>query len=59
MTATRVRVGLSERAYDIVVGHDVLASAGTEIAALTKSRRAFLVTDENVARRHLDALRAA
>jgi len=59
MTATRVRVGLSERAYDIVVGHDVLASAGTEIAALTKSRRAFVVTDENVARRHLDALRAA
>ena len=58
MTAERVRVGLGDRAYDIVVGKDVLASAGREIAALTKSRRAFVVTDENVARRHLDALRA-
>jgi 3-dehydroquinate synthase len=59
MTATRVRVGLGERAYDIVVGTNVLASAGREIAALTRSRRAFVVTDENVARRHLDALRVA
>src|SRR5882672_8448708 len=59
MTAERVRVGLGERAYDIVVGKDVLSSAGREIAALTKSRRAFIVTDENVARRHLDALRSA
>ena len=59
MTAERVRVVLGERAYDIVVGKDVLASAGREIAALTKSRRAFVVTDENVARRHLDTLRHA
>jgi 3-dehydroquinate synthase len=59
MTAERVRVGLGERAYDIVVGRDVLAGAGREIAALTKSRRAFVVTDENVARRHLDAVRTA
>ena len=59
MTAERVRVGLGERAYDIVVGKDVLSSAGREIGALTKSRRAFVVTDENVARRHLDALRHA
>jgi 3-dehydroquinate synthase len=59
MTAERVRVGLGERAYDIVVGRDVLANAGREIAKLTKSRRAFVVTDENVARRHLDALRTA
>ncbi|MBI1213170.1 MAG: 3-dehydroquinate synthase [Alphaproteobacteria bacterium] len=59
MTAERVRVGLGDRAYDIVVGRDVLASAGREISALTKSRRAFVVTDENVARRHLDALRHA
>jgi 3-dehydroquinate synthase len=59
MTAERVRVGLGERAYDIVVGKDVLASAGREIATLTRSRRAFVVTDENVARRHLDALRSS
>lgn len=59
MTAERVRVGLGERAYDIVVGKNVLADAGREVGALTKSRRAFLVTDENVARRHLDTLRHA
>lgn len=59
MTAERVRVGLGERAYDIVVGKNVLADAGCEVGALTKSRRAFLVTDENVARRHLDTLRHA
>jgi 3-dehydroquinate synthase len=59
MTAERVRVGLEGRAYDIVVGKGVLAEAGREIARLTKSRRAFIVTDENVGRRHLEPLRAA
>jgi 3-dehydroquinate synthase len=59
MTAERVRVGLDGRSYDIVVGKGVLASAGREITALTKSRRAFVVTDENVARRHLEELRSA
>ena len=59
MTAERVRVELDGRAYDIVVGKNVLTTAGREIGALTKSGRAFVVSDESVARHHLEPLRAA
>ncbi len=57
MTTERLRVDLSGRAYDIVVGAGVLADAGSEITRLRKTRRAFIVTDENVARHHLQPLR--
>lgn len=56
MSAERLRVDLAGRAYDIVVGAGLLADAGQEIAALKKGRRVFIVSDDNVARRHLAAL---
>jgi 3-dehydroquinate synthase len=51
-----VPVDLGARAYDVLIGPDLLKDAGTLIAPLLKRRRVAIVTDENVARLHLDAL---
>jgi 3-dehydroquinate synthase len=59
MSAERLRVDLAGRAYDIVVGTGVLADAGREIAALKRARRVFIVSDDNVAKRHLATLTAS
>jgi len=56
MSVERLRVDLAGRAYDIVVGAGVLADAGREIAALKRARRVFIVSDDNVAKRHLSTL---
>ena len=53
-----VNVGLGNRAYDIVIGRGVAASLGARIAALKPGARLAIVTDENVARAHLDAIEA-
>ena len=50
-----VRVGLGERSYDIVIGEDLLASAGAHLKDVLSRPRAVIVTDENVAGRHLEA----
>ena len=54
-----VRVELGERAYDILIGPGLIASAGREIASRLKGRRIAVVTDENVAPLYLDAFMAA
>ena len=51
-----VRVALAERAYDIVIGRGVLATAETWIAPIAAGRRTLIVTDENVAKYHLETL---
>jgi 3-dehydroquinate synthase len=50
-----VEVALGTRSYDIVIGRGVIASLGTRIAALRPGAKAFIVTDENVARHALAA----
>jgi len=54
-----VPVALGDRAYDIVIGRGVLASLGSAIKALRPGARTVVVTDENVAARHLAATEAA
>ena len=56
---TVVNVALDARSYDIVIGRGLLASLGARIAALRPGAKAFIVTDENVARGHLAAAEAA
>ncbi len=53
---TVVTVDLGPRSYDILIGRNVLERAGVEIARRMPGRRAVVVTDENVARIHLDTL---
>ncbi|MEK9969557.1 MAG: 3-dehydroquinate synthase, partial [Ferrovibrio sp.] len=54
-----VRVDLGQRAYDIKVGGGLLEQAGEHIAPLLRRPFAVIVTDENVAARHLDTLKRA
>ena len=53
-----VDVALGDRAYDIVIGRDVLPSLGARIAALRPGARTAIVTDRNVARYWLETTQA-
>ncbi|MFC3058138.1 3-dehydroquinate synthase [Paenirhodobacter populi] len=53
-----VRVELGERAYDVRIGSGLIAQAGAEIAPLLRRPRVAIITDETVARMHLEELRA-
>lgn len=54
-----VAVPLGSRAYDVLIGADLLSEAGRLIAARLGKGRCAIVTDENVARHHLPALEAS
>lgn len=54
-----VRVELGPRSYDIVVGDGVLAEAGALMGPVLRQDRVVVVTDENVAPLHLEALTRA
>ncbi|HZR90707.1 MAG TPA: 3-dehydroquinate synthase [Bradyrhizobium sp.] len=53
-----VDVALAERAYDIVIGRDVLGSLGSRIASLRPGARTAIVTDRSVARHWLEKTEA-
>ena len=55
MTRT-IKVGLGARAYDVVIGHGLIAEAGARIAPLVKGTRVAVVTDTTVYQHHGDAL---
>ncbi|WP_171136380.1 3-dehydroquinate synthase [Ruegeria sp. HKCCC1038] len=52
-----VHVDLGARSYDVEIGPDLLAQAGTRIAPLLSRPRVAVLTDETVASLHLEALR--
>jgi 3-dehydroquinate synthase len=54
-----VRVELGARAYDIVVGHGALSALGPHLASMLKRPRAFVLTDDAVARHHQGAMETA
>ena len=53
-----VDVALGDRAYDIVIGRDVLASLGARVAALRPGVRTAIVTDRTVAKFWLEQTEA-
>ena len=57
--AITVEVALGDRAYDIVIGRDVLGSLGERIAALRPGARTAIVTDRTVATHWLQAAEAS
>ncbi len=57
MTET-LNVALGARAYDIKIGPGLLARAGELALPCLRQKRVFVLTDENVAALHLEALRA-
>ncbi len=56
---TIVDVALENRAYDIVIGRDVLASLGARVAALRPGVRTAIVTDKTVAKHWLEKTEAS
>ncbi|RLL74899.1 3-dehydroquinate synthase [Ochrobactrum soli] len=54
-----VPVSLGERSYDILIGKGLVDRAGAEVAKRLKGARVAIVTDENVARVHLERLRTS
>src|SRR5215218_7865369 len=56
---TVVNVGLGARAYDIVIGRNLLATLGARVATLRPGVKTAIVTDETVAGHHLAAAEAA
>jgi 3-dehydroquinate synthase len=55
---TRVPVALAERAYEILIGTGLIASAGATIAERFPGRAVAIVTDETVGPLHAPALEA-
>jgi len=56
---TVVEVALGDRAYEIVIGRDELASVGARMAALRPGVRTAIVTDKTVAQHWLKATEAS
>lgn len=54
-----VDVALGDRAYDIVIGRDVLASLGERVATLRPGVRTAIVTDRTVAKHWLEPAEAS
>jgi 3-dehydroquinate synthase len=59
VSTEHVRVELGARSYDVAIGPGLIAEAGARIAALFPGRNAVIVTDANVAKHHVVALRAS
>lgn len=57
ITQETVGVDLGDRSYDIVIGQGLIARAGEMISNIRPTRKAAVITDQNVARFHLPALR--
>lgn len=57
-TETTIDVALAERSYDIVIGENLIASAGERLAAKLPGARFAVVSDSNVAALHLGPLKA-
>lgn len=53
-----LRVDVAAAPYDVLIGHGLLASAGTALQGRLPRGRVLVVTDENVAPLYLDALQA-
>ncbi len=59
VNARKVHVALEGRAYDVLIGPDLLEQSGRLIATKLGKGRCGIVTDENVAKHHLATLEAA
>lgn len=57
--ARSVHVALGERAYDVLIGPDLLAEAGRLVAGRLGKARCGIVTDDNVAKHYLPLLEAS
>jgi 3-dehydroquinate synthase len=60
MSARRIDIGIpGAAAYSVFVGRGLLGSLGPRVAALAPSRKAVVITDDNVGALHLEGLLAS
>ncbi|OUR77675.1 3-dehydroquinate synthase [Alphaproteobacteria bacterium 46_93_T64] len=52
----KVKVSLGERSYDVIIGGGLLPRAGALIAPILRKKRVAIITDETVAKLHLETL---
>lgn len=55
-TLAKVQVALGERSYDILIGTNLIDSAGATLRNVLSNPRAAIITDKNVAALHLESL---
>ena len=58
MQQETLTVGLGHRAYDIVIGPDLIDRAGSILGPIAAGRHIIIVSDKKVAALHLDRLKA-
>ena len=58
-SSSRIHVDVSDNAYDIHIGTNLLQSAADELAALLAGRQLVIVTDRHVAPLHLEPTKRA
>ena len=58
MQQETLTVGLGNRAYDIVIGPDLIERAGSILGPIATGRQIIIVSDKTVAKLHLDRLMA-
>jgi len=58
-TVETIALDLGPRSYNILVGSDLLSSAGAHLGPLLRKGRVVVVTDANVARHHLPTVQDA
>jgi 3-dehydroquinate synthetase len=58
MQQETLTVGLGQRAYDIVIGPDLIDRAGSILGPIAANRHIIIVSDKTVATLHLDRLTA-
>ncbi len=58
-TLAEVKVALGPRSYDILIGADLIASAGATLRNILKNPCVAIITDENVAALHLESLQTS
>ena len=57
MTHISLTVGLGERAYDIIIGPGLIDQAGSVLGDIAADRHIIIISDDQVARLHLQRLR--
>ncbi len=58
MQQNTLTVGLGDRAYDIVIGPDLIDRAGEALDPIVANRHVIIISDKNVAKLHLARLKA-
>ena len=59
MQENTLTVGLNDRAYDIVIGPDLIDRAGEALGPIVANRHIVIISDKNVAKLHLTRLKAS